>query len=98
MQKAAEWFFKAADLNPNDPNPYLFLGKIQSREITESAGYRERLARFANLTPESALANYYYAVSLRIKAMTGSARIASKSRDVRSTPGARLSSAWHHRP
>ena len=62
--KAAEWFFQAADVNPNDPNPYLFLGKIQSKEITESTGYRERLARFAKLAPGNALANYYYAVSL----------------------------------
>jgi tetratricopeptide (TPR) repeat protein len=63
-EKAAEWFFKAADVDPSDPNPYLFLGKLQAREITESAGYRERLARFAKLAPDNALANYYYAVSL----------------------------------
>ncbi len=63
-EKAAQWFFKATDADPNDPNPYLFLGKVQSREITESVGYRERLARFARLQPDNALANYYYAVSL----------------------------------
>jgi tetratricopeptide (TPR) repeat protein len=63
-EKAAQWFFKATDVDPKDPNPYLFLGKVQSREITESAGYRERLARFASLQPDNALANYYYAVSL----------------------------------
>jgi tetratricopeptide (TPR) repeat protein len=63
-ENAAQWFFKAADVNPSDPKPYLFLGKIQAREITESAGYRERLARFAKLAPDNALANYYYAVSL----------------------------------
>jgi Tfp pilus assembly protein PilF len=62
--KAAEWFFRAADVNLQDPNPYLFLGKIESKEITESAGYRERMARFAKLAPDNALANYYYAVSL----------------------------------
>jgi tetratricopeptide (TPR) repeat protein len=63
-QQAAECFFKASDLNPKDPNPYLFLGKVHSREITESAGYEERLARFAKLQPGNALANYYYAVSI----------------------------------
>jgi len=63
-EKASQWFFKAADADPNDPNPYLFLGKVQSREITESAGYRDRLARFAKLAPNNALANYYYALSL----------------------------------
>ncbi len=61
---AAECFFKAVDLAPADPNPYLFLGKVQSREITESAAYQERMARFAKLQPESALANYYFALTL----------------------------------
>ncbi len=63
-EQAAQCFFKAADLDPSDPNPYLFLGKVQSREITQSAGYEERLARFARLKPDNALANYYYAVSI----------------------------------
>ena len=63
-EKAAQWFFRATDVDPNDPNPYFFLGKVQSREITESPGYRERLARFARLQPDNPLANYYYAVSL----------------------------------
>jgi tetratricopeptide (TPR) repeat protein len=62
--KAAQWFFQAADVDPTNPTPYLFLGKIQSREITQSAGYRERPARFAKLAPDNALANYHYAVSL----------------------------------
>jgi tetratricopeptide (TPR) repeat protein len=61
---AAQCFFKAADLAPSDPNPYLLLGKVQSREITESAGYQERMARFARLQPENAFANYYYAVTI----------------------------------
>jgi tetratricopeptide (TPR) repeat protein len=63
-EQAAPCFFKAADLDPNNPSPYLFLGKLQSREITQSAGYEERLARFARLQPDNALANYYYAVSI----------------------------------
>ena len=63
-EQAAQCFFKAADLNPSDPNPYLFLSQVQSRQITESAGYLERLARFARLHPRNALANYYYAVTL----------------------------------
>jgi tetratricopeptide (TPR) repeat protein len=63
-EKAAHSFFEATDLNPNDPNPYLFLSNVQSREITQSPGYQERLARFAKLQPGNALANYYYAASL----------------------------------
>jgi tetratricopeptide (TPR) repeat protein len=62
--QAAQRFFEAADLNPNDPAPYLFLGKISSGEITESDGFRGRLERFARLQPENAWANYYYAASL----------------------------------
>src|ERR1700761_3017813 len=61
---AAQCFFRAADLAPGDPRPYLFLGKVQSREIIESAGYQERMARFASLQPENALADYYLAVTI----------------------------------
>jgi tetratricopeptide (TPR) repeat protein len=63
-EPAAERFFQACDLDPNDPEPYMFLGKVQSIEITQLAGYKERLRRFAERHPEDAWANYYYAVSL----------------------------------
>jgi tetratricopeptide (TPR) repeat protein len=62
--QAAACLCQASDVNPNDPNPYLFLGKIQNIEATPSEQTAERLKRFASLRPESALANYYYAVSL----------------------------------
>ena len=61
--QAAQRFFEAADLNPGDPVPYLFLGKLANGAITESDGFVERLERFARLQPENAWANYYYAVS-----------------------------------
>ena len=61
---AAPCFFAAADFAPGDPDPYLFLGKVRARQITESAGYEERMARFARLQPENALANYYLAVTI----------------------------------
>ncbi len=63
-EKAANAFYQATDLAPTDPTPYLFLAKVQAHEITESAGYQERMQRFAKLQPNNALANYYYAVSL----------------------------------
>jgi len=63
-ERAALRLCEASDLNPGDPNPYLFLGKIQSVETTQSEGLVERLQRFARLQPENALANYYYALSL----------------------------------
>jgi tetratricopeptide (TPR) repeat protein len=62
--ESAKWFYKATDLAPNDPKPYLFLGRVQARQITESSGYKERMARFAKLQPDSALANYYYGTTL----------------------------------
>jgi tetratricopeptide (TPR) repeat protein len=63
--QASRSFFAAADLNPADPQPYLFLAKAQSSVITASDGYLERMARFAKVAPDNAWANFYYAVSLR---------------------------------
>lgn len=62
--QAAKYLCAASDLDPNDPNPYLFLGKIQSVETAEPQAVADRLARFARLQPQSAKANYFYAVSL----------------------------------
>jgi tetratricopeptide (TPR) repeat protein len=64
-ERAAQSLMNASDLDPDDPTPYLFLGKIQSVEIAPLEGLLERFARFARLQPENALANYYYAVGLR---------------------------------
>jgi tetratricopeptide (TPR) repeat protein len=55
---------EASDLAPNNPTPYLFLGRMQSVQTTTSKDSVERLRRFAHLQPDNALANYYYAVSL----------------------------------
>ena len=62
--QAAQCLVNASDLAPDNPTPYLFLGRMQSVETTPSAGSVERFARFAQLQPDNALANYYYAVSL----------------------------------
>jgi tetratricopeptide (TPR) repeat protein len=62
--QAAQCLVNASDLAPDNPTPYLFLGKMQSVETTPSEGSVERLERFAQLQPDNALANYYYAVSL----------------------------------
>jgi tetratricopeptide (TPR) repeat protein len=62
--QAAKYFFEACDLEPGNPEPYMFLGKVQSSEITQIDGYVERLERFAQRHPENAWANYYYAVGL----------------------------------
>jgi len=62
--QAAQSLVNASDLAPDNPTPYLFLGKMQSVEGTPSERSVERLRRFAQLQPDNALANYYYAVSL----------------------------------
>ena len=62
--QAAQRLCQASDLNPADPKPYLFMGKIQAVELAPPEGIGERLARFARLQPENALANYYYGVSV----------------------------------
>ncbi len=62
--QAAQRLCQASDLNPNDPKAYLFLGKIQAVEATQSDCSSERLARFVKLQPGNALANYYYGVNL----------------------------------
>jgi tetratricopeptide (TPR) repeat protein len=63
-ESAARSLFEAADLNPADPTPYLFLGKVQSTEITLLPDYLERMRRFASAEPNNAWASYYYAVAL----------------------------------
>lgn len=55
---------QASDLNPDDPSPYLFLGKMQRAEAAPSPEVVEKLRRFVTLHPENAEANYYYAFAL----------------------------------
>jgi len=64
FDQAAQRLCKASDMNPDDPNPYLFMGKMQDVETSQSQQLEERLARFVTLQPQNAMANYYYAVSL----------------------------------
>jgi tetratricopeptide (TPR) repeat protein len=64
MERGKELLLEACDLNPGDPTPYLFLGKLQEVEKIEPPGWTERFARFVRLHPENPLAHYYYAVAL----------------------------------
>jgi len=61
---AAQCLVTASDLVPSNPTPYLFLGKMQRVLTFPTEGVVQRLARFVQLQPENALANYYYAVGL----------------------------------
>jgi tetratricopeptide (TPR) repeat protein len=62
--QAANCLVSASVLAPNEPSPYLFLGRMQSEQTAPPAETAKRLARFAQLQPENALANYFYAVAL----------------------------------
>jgi tetratricopeptide (TPR) repeat protein len=62
--QAAQYLVRASELDSRDPTPYFFLGKIQSVEVKPLDGSVSRFARFAELEPDNALANYYYAISL----------------------------------
>ena len=55
---------RAADLDPDDPAPYQFMGKIETAEAAPSREAEETLASYAKRHPDSAQANYYCAVSL----------------------------------
>lgn len=62
--QAAQRLCEASDLNPGDPEPYLFMGKIEDVESLRSEAIAQRLKRFAELQPNNEWANYYYAISL----------------------------------
>lgn len=54
----------ASDLNPADPGPYLFLGKIQIAAPEPLPCVEPKLAQFAREQPDNALANYFYAMAI----------------------------------
>jgi tetratricopeptide (TPR) repeat protein len=62
--QAVQRICEASDLNPNDSNPYVFLGKMQNAEPTPSKEVVERLHRFVAQQPGNSAANYYYAIGL----------------------------------
>jgi len=63
-EDGAQRLCDAADLNPSDPEPYLFLGKMEQASPRPLPCVREKLARFAHDRPNDAWASYYYAISL----------------------------------
>jgi len=86
--QAARFLMNASDLAPDNPTPYLFLGRMQSVETTPSDGSVERLGRFARLQPKNPLANYYYAVGLSKESAKESAKQSAKEPGKDSTSAA----------
>jgi tetratricopeptide (TPR) repeat protein len=62
--EAAQRLCQASDLNPADPEPYLFMGKIEISAPNPLACVDVKLARFVELRPDDPLANYYYAMTV----------------------------------
>jgi predicted Zn-dependent protease len=60
---AIEALCHASDLNPADPRPYLFLGKMYNLSTGKAGEVEKRLKRFTETNPGNALAYYYYALS-----------------------------------
>ena len=54
----------ASDSSPNDPEPHIFMGKIEREAPTPSPCVEQKLARFLQKQPDSPLANYLYAMAV----------------------------------
>ena len=63
-EQAAGWLLQAMQLDPADPRPYLFLGRVQEVAKSEPQEWAEAFHRYAALRPDDAWAHYYYAVAL----------------------------------
>ena len=61
---AVQALLKAADFNPSDPRCYVFLSKAYDSSPKQADEVIERFRRYAELKPDNALAQYYYAMSL----------------------------------
>jgi tetratricopeptide (TPR) repeat protein len=62
--EAARRLCEASDLKPADPTPYLFLGRMEKAAPASLSCAEQKLARFVRDQPGSALANYYYGMTL----------------------------------
>jgi tetratricopeptide (TPR) repeat protein len=61
--EAAQRLCQASELSPNDPAPYLFMGKVEITAPNPLPCIEARLKRFVALQPNNALADYYYAMA-----------------------------------
>jgi len=61
---AVKSLLRAADLNPSDPDCYLFLSRAYDSSPAQAEEVIRRFRRFAELQPKNPRALYYYAMSL----------------------------------
>jgi tetratricopeptide (TPR) repeat protein len=62
--QAASRLLEASELDPSDPRPYLFLGKVQEVAKSEPKEWVEAFERYTRLRPDDARAHYFYATAL----------------------------------
>ena len=62
--EAAQRLCEASDLNPADPEPYTFMGRIEISAPNPLPCIEQKLARFVAQRPADPLANYFYAMAL----------------------------------
>jgi Flp pilus assembly protein TadD len=62
--EAALLLCHASDLNPGDPEPFIFMGKIQVAAPTPMPCVEQKLARFVQEQPGNARAYYFYAMAI----------------------------------
>jgi tetratricopeptide (TPR) repeat protein len=63
-EDAATSLCQASDLNPADPEPYNFMGRIEMAAPKPLACIEPRLARFVQQEPGNSTANYLYAMAI----------------------------------
>lgn len=68
---AVKALLRAADLDPSDPRCYLFLSRAYDSSPGEAAAVTDRFRRYAELQPNNARAQFYYAISLWKAKRTG---------------------------
>jgi len=81
-EQAARWLLEAIALEPSDPRPYLFLGKVQEVAKSEPQEWVETFRRFVALRPDDAMAHYYFAVALE-KQRRGERDFAAREAELR---------------
>lgn len=62
--EAARSLCDASELDPANPEPYIFMGKIEMAAPAPLPCVEAKLARFVQQRPDSSLANYLYAMAL----------------------------------
>ena len=62
--QAVRTLCEAADLDPSDHRPFLFLGEMYGVSVEMAEEVIRRMAQFVEMHPENALAHYYYALNL----------------------------------